>query len=140
MLLAWVWGLHDVLKDDGWPVVAFVAAKSARDSERFSNCRSEAGWLLREALESRRMALPDDPELIEELLALEWTLDPQGRTALGAKDAIKARLRRSPDRADALMILAHALDQMVPLDIAAFGEVNLGLSRVSPFRMTFDRF
>jgi hypothetical protein len=98
------WGVFDVLKDRGWPVVSFVAAGNASEPERYANTRAEAAWWLREALESRKLPLPPDPELREELLALTWSLDGQGRTALDSKDVLKARLKRSPDKADAVML------------------------------------
>jgi hypothetical protein len=98
------WGTHDALKAEGWPVVAFVAAQSAKNSERFANARAEAGWLLREALEAGRLPLPPDSELREELLALTWGLDAQGRVLLDSKDIIRARLRRSPDKSDAVSL------------------------------------
>lgn len=129
------WGCHDVLKERQWPVVAFVAAKTARDPERFTNTRSEAGWLLREALEARRMPIPDDPDMHEELLAFTWGLGPDGRIALDPKDAIRTILKRSPDMADSLMMLAWHL-RLTDRDayVALPGlEINSDLWRPSPW-------
>ena len=95
-----------MLRERSWSVVAFVAAKAAKDTQRFANARAEAAWRLRDALEARKLPLPPDESLHEELLAIEWGVDAQGRIAIEAKDDIKARLRRSPDRADAVILLA----------------------------------
>ena len=126
------WGCHDVLKERGWSPVAFVAAKTARDAERFTNCRSEAAWLLREALQARRMPVPDDQGLREELRALTWSLAPDGRIQLDSKDDIRAVLKRSPDMADALSMLAWHLrltDRNAYSDLGGF--TNEGLVRLS---------
>ena len=103
------WGHHDLLRARGWPVVAFVAAQSARDTERFKNARGEAAWLCREALAAGRFPLPPDPELGAELLAFTWGLDAQGRIELDSKDEVRAQLRRSPDLADVAFMLAWHL-------------------------------
>ena len=49
------------------------------------------------------MAIPPDDLLVEELLALRWRPGPEGAPReIEAKDAVRARLGRSPDRADAI--------------------------------------
>jgi phage terminase large subunit len=129
------WGLYDTLKRRGQSVVAFVAAKSARESDRFANSRTEAAWLCREALQAGVLPLPDDPELHEELLAQTWILDPQGRIALPPKDEIRSRLKRSPDKADALFMVAWhirpASSVLPEIDPGALLEGTGCVSRVS---------
>jgi hypothetical protein len=76
----------------------------------FSNVRAEIFWRLRECLEpgsATPIALPDDRELIDELLAHEYEVIG-GRIKIKSKDDVKAKLGRSPDKADALTYCVRA--------------------------------
>jgi hypothetical protein len=83
---------------------------------RFGNFRAAAAWRLRQRLDPERRVgpanLPQAPFRIppailaaglrEELLGLRYEEDRTGRICLEAKDDFARRLRRSPDRADAV--------------------------------------
>lgn len=86
----------------GWSVTEYKGSRGAKDDDRFSNRRAEAFWKLRKLLEAGEIALPDDEELFEELLAIRWRADGKGRVQLERKKDLKKRLGRSPDKADAL--------------------------------------
>jgi len=80
-----------------------------RDKEtvfEFLNARAACWWAMREALDPSNgstVALPPDPELRAELCAPRW--ERSGRKIkLEDKHAIKARLGRSPDKADAVVM------------------------------------
>jgi hypothetical protein len=98
-------GLADRLGELGWPVRKLHgAAKPRAQDGRFLNVRAEMYWHLRELLERGRIALPRDEALFAELLQTRWALvDSSGKIKIEAKDDIRARLGRSPDRADALV-------------------------------------
>lgn len=85
-------------------VTEFDASKTAPLRERFHNCRSQGYWHVRKLLEGGRLALPPVPELDEELLAMRVSYTPTGKTSLLSKDDVKARIGRSPDLADSLVI------------------------------------
>lgn len=88
-----------------------AAPPYARDRSKrlkFRNMRAYTYWLLREALDPTHgddIALPDDPELRADLCAAQWSLSTAG-VQIESKEDIKARLGRSPDCADAV-VLAH---------------------------------
>jgi hypothetical protein len=92
-------------------VYAYVGSKSSLRKDLsnklgFANLRSERYWMLREALDPAspvKLALPDDPELIEELLALTWEERAERIHVITKKDLTKA-LGRSPDKSDSLML------------------------------------
>lgn len=95
----------------GGRVVAMNASMEAggqRDKSGllgFKNSRALWLWRMREGLDpssGEDLAIPDDPQLLQELCAPRWTLTPQG-IKVESKDDIKARLRRSPDKADSLV-------------------------------------
>jgi hypothetical protein len=91
--------------------VNFAAGTKARDRSgmlAMRNVRAEAYWGFREALDPQKgddLALPDDPELLADLVAAKWRLSASG-IQIESKDEIKARLGRSPDCGDAV-VLAH---------------------------------
>jgi hypothetical protein len=91
--------------------VNFASKTKARDRSGMlllRNVRAEAYWGLREALDPIKgddLALPDDSELLADLVAPRWKLSTQG-IQIESKEEIKSRLGRSPDCGDAVA-LAH---------------------------------
>lgn len=98
-------GLVDRLRQLGHEKVESVnVAEASGSPETFTNRRAELGWRLRERFERGEVAIPDDAQLVSELAELRYEYDSRGRIKLEAKDAAKARLGRSPDLADAVML------------------------------------
>lgn len=100
-------GLLDRLKEQGYATEGFNGGRSPKDGERFANLRAEAYWTLRAKLEAGALTLPRDEALAEELLATRWTTNSAGRTILEPKTSIRARIGRSPDRADAVSMVVE---------------------------------
>lgn len=74
----------------------------------FHNVRSEKIWRLREALDPSQdggsaIALPDDPELVSDLTALEYEITSRG-IKVTPKEKIVDILGRSPDKGDAVVM------------------------------------
>lgn len=82
----------------------FAASRSAGLPDRFRNLRAQGYWHVRKRLEEGSLALPADERLAEELLATRVRFGADGRTEIESKDAVKGRLGRSPDLADALVV------------------------------------
>ena len=80
----------------------FNASHKATQAAKFFNLRAASYWHLRDQLEEGRVALPDDPELLQELLATSWKPGPQGQVQLVEKEEISGMLGRSPDKADSV--------------------------------------
>lgn len=78
----------------------FNAARVATRPSDYPNRRSESWFDLADALPL--LDLDDDGELAADLLAPRYVIDSQGRRLVEAKAETKRRLRRSPDRADAV--------------------------------------
>lgn len=73
---------------------------------KFRNVRAAAYWKLREALDpdhGEGIALPPDPELLADLCSARYELKPSG-IQLEDKGDISARLGRSPDRGDSVVL------------------------------------
>jgi hypothetical protein len=95
-------GVADRIREKGYTVTEFKAQNKAvlELYESCANARAAAFWNLREALRKDELFLPDDPLLIEELLA--HRAKTHEKILVVDKDALRSALGRSPDRADAL--------------------------------------
>lgn len=72
---------------------------------KFANMRAYCFWALRDWLNPKNgyyPALPPDEKLIEELVNIKWRFMSDGSIMIEPKDDIKKRIKRSPDRVDAL--------------------------------------
>ena len=89
-------------------------ASTRRSSDgklRFTNKRSAAYWLFREALDPGQpggspISLPPDPQLLSDLTAPVFEVTPNG-IRLESKEKICDRLGRSTDRGDAVVMAWH---------------------------------
>lgn len=114
------------MKDNGIVVVTYMglnpSTATTRDGKlRFVNKRAESIWKLREALDPEQeggsaVALPsDDQELKADLASFRWMLKPNG-IQIEAKEDIKKRIGRSPDRGEAVVMCLSPGDQAVKRD------------------------
>lgn len=92
------------------PVPFNAAARTPRrdliGQFKFLNDRAAAWWNLRDLLDPSRgsnIALPDDEELLEELIAPRYDFNVGGTIKIESKDDIKRRIGRSTDSADAVV-------------------------------------
>lgn len=82
--------------------VAVNVSESAT-TEGYHALRDQLWGSLRDFLRTDG-AIPDDSRLQAEILAPEYGFDAQGRMKVESKEAMKKRLGRSPDRADAVAL------------------------------------
>jgi hypothetical protein len=91
----------------GYKVVLIGAGTAPLDPQKYAKRRDEL-WF--HAAEFARRGLvnvgllpqADRARLRQQLLAVEWTLDPAGRRTVERKDETKEKIGRSPDDADAM--------------------------------------
>ncbi|NUO19961.1 hypothetical protein HUU59_10980 [bacterium] len=103
-------GVAEAAEAQGVPVVKVVGSErsdkqDATGSFGFTNKRTELYWTQRECLSpdlpiDERHILPRDELLMEELAIPTYTHVVGGKIKMENKDSVKARLGRSPDRAD----------------------------------------
>lgn len=136
-------GVVDKLREDGHPVIAFNAGAAAVDSwtgdditDRsgelmFSDWRSAAWWLVREMLDpayAPTLALPDDDDLLGELVAPSYTVMSRGRIKVESKEDVSKRLGagRSTDVADAVImgLIGNLVGGVVVTGIVAQGKTK----------------
>lgn len=68
--------------------------------EEFNNLRSQMYWTMRDDLRNGIIALPEDQELIADLVTPKWFVR-NGKIVVESKEDIKKRLGRSPNKGDA---------------------------------------
>lgn len=74
--------------------------KQTRNEEKFANLRAAMWWQMREDLRLGRIALPNDKDLIQDLVTPKWETKG-GKIIVEPKEEIKLRLGHSPDKGDA---------------------------------------
>lgn len=85
----------------------------------FYNLRSELWWRVREMLDpsnEKPLAIPPNSKLFEDLISPKYEIVPSGRIDrifVEDKKALRARLGRSPNTADALMMAIYASGNII---------------------------
>lgn len=90
------------------------------DIGTFQLLKDQLWWAMREWLRTDTGAmLPPEPLLLEELKAVTYEVTQFGKIKVTQKDVIRARLKRSPDRAEALSLTFSPFDKArwVKLDV-----------------------
>lgn len=102
-----------LFRENGIPYQSFngagVSTAKTKDGQlSFYNKRAEVWWKFREELDPSQeggsaVALPPDPQLRSDLAAPTWKQTTRG-IQIESKEDIKARIGRSPDRGDSVVI------------------------------------
>jgi len=96
-------GVIDRLRQLGYKVVEVAFGGSPLKNERYTNKRTEMWDSIRQWLNDGG-ALPNMPELKNDLVVPEYSFDAANRMKLEPKEKIKERLGKSTDLADALAL------------------------------------
>jgi len=83
------------------PIREIHGSAQPRDKRKFKNRRAEIHWSLREVQD--RVQIPEDPELFGELMAIKYKHNSANLIEIIPKEEIKAKLGRSPDRAEGML-------------------------------------
>lgn len=96
-------GVTDILLDKGYSVVPVTFGANASDTDHYTNNIAEMWFNFATIIDS--VSIPNENGLIEELTQRkEGRRDKRGRRTVETKDDFKARIGRSPDEADALLL------------------------------------
>jgi len=83
----------------------FSSKELMREPDKFHDITSELYWNLRTWFFKHQIALPNDVQLRDELIARRWSILPNGKIKVESKDEYKKRTGgRSPDRSDSLVL------------------------------------
>jgi hypothetical protein len=112
----------------GAEVVGINFAEASSDPDRFINLRAEVWWNIgREYSRLQRWDLAEvDDDVFSELAAPNYEImDSKGKIKIEAKDAVKKRLGRSPDRAEALLLAFAGGDWVASFPSQGMGSTSL---------------
>jgi phage terminase large subunit len=117
-------GVVDQLRTHDWIEVVEVNSSCApSDPEEYINLRSELWFGGREWLRAGG-AIPRDGKLVADLVAPTYSLDGKDRRVVEPKKEIKKRLKRSPDRADALLLSIYDPPATTDDAVSAVGQAT----------------
>ena len=97
-------GVVDRLAEQGLPVRGINVAESPASKKNYLNLRAELWFAMKDWLAQRDCRLPDDDELIAELVSPSYTYTSSGKLKIEAKEQMKKRCIKSPDKADSLAL------------------------------------
>jgi len=98
-------GVVDALRSQGLNVVEVNVGEQALDREQFLNRRAELYWLLMKKFEDEAIDIPNHSKLKAQLLDIRYDYNTKGQLIIEPKEKARARGSKSPDYADALMML-----------------------------------
>ena len=92
------------MANDKYTVISVVGAAASPDNTRWLNARAFGYDNLREKMLTRQIDLdPEDKDLIDELMMIQYKFSPKGAIQIESKDDMRSRGVSSPDRLDAAM-------------------------------------
>ena len=94
----------DRMHELGWPVRRWRNNARANDSKAFADKAAEMWWRGRQAIEGKRVRIPDDDVLISQLTTRKWKRLSDCRRRLESKEEMRIRGLDSPDRAEAVLM------------------------------------
>lgn len=99
----------------GAHISAVNVAEKSSEPDKFVNLRAELWWEVGRGLSERHgwdLSVMDNADAtVAQLLEPRWDVDAQGRIRVEKKDDVIARLGRSPDNADALLLAFYAAER-----------------------------
>lgn len=95
--------INDRLAELGWDVNRQNNGAKASDAKIWGNRGTEVWDRGRRLIEDRKIILPDDEILKEQLVNRKWKRSSDGKLLLESKEELKRRGGHSPDRADAVL-------------------------------------
>jgi hypothetical protein len=106
-------GVEDRLRELAMPVRGVNVGESASDSEQYLRKRDELWFRTRDWFMARDCKMPNQPELLAELVAVKYDFTSSGKAFVDSKSDMKKELGYSPDFADSLVLtMAGGLDRI----------------------------
>ena len=104
--------VYDRCRQMGLKVSEFRSGNNAFNKNKYFKLKTEAWFHAREMFEAGNVSIPNDPGLINELAAIKYNTRASGQLWVEQKKDFKARMGKSPDNADALMLMLWGAKNM----------------------------
>lgn len=112
------------LARDSYTVISMLGSAASPDNNRWGNARAYNFDSLREQMLAGEIDLdPDDKQLLDELLMIQYKFTNKGAIQIESKDDMRSRGVKSPDHLDALVYATVNLDY---LSNSAYGDKKPG--------------
>lgn len=122
-------GVTDILVEaEEFKIHAFNGGERAIEEDEYPNRRSEAWFAFADTLP--RIDLDPDAQLAGDLTSPTYKLDSRGRRVVEQKADTKKRLKRSPDRADAVLMAFAPMRDWIPAAAENPLSAPMGIDRV----------
>lgn len=113
--------VFDRLVELGQSSIGVNSSARSYEPDRFYNFRAELWWNARDLFQRQYeeggvVSIPDDPELVEELAAMQYKIHSDGRIIMEDKKEAKKRIGRSPDKADSFVYSAFDFSGLIADD------------------------
>lgn len=119
-------GVVDRLHEQGLPILGVNVGEQSSTKDRFMRLRDELWFQCKEWLATRRVRLPKDDQLRDDLCGIKFTFTSDGRLQVESKERMRARGLPSPDSADALIL------SLTEHGLGVTSEANSGLYDPNP--------
>lgn len=111
-------GVYDRLAELGQPTIGVNSAEKAYDSKTYYNLKAEMWFRVREVFERQYneggvLDIPDDPELVEDLTGMKYSVRSDNLFICEKKKDFKKRYGRSPNKGDAFVMAVYRFPQTV---------------------------
>lgn len=99
-------GVYDILRDNGFDnIEEYNGAEAALDVEIFGNSRAEIYFKIANMLQANEIDLIVDAKFRSQLADLRYKYNKKNQLLIESKEEARSRGVKSPDRADALLML-----------------------------------
>lgn len=98
-------GVADRLRELGLPVRDVNVSESASTIGKHMRLRDELWSRVKLALQEKKIKLPEDDELLEDLISPRYSYSSDGRLKIESKEEMRKRGLSSPDKGDVLCML-----------------------------------
>jgi hypothetical protein len=96
-------GVVDRLQELGLPARGINVGESST-ADGYARLRDQLWWRCRQWFEDRMCIMPEDDDLIAELVDVKYTIRSNSKIEIEPKDKMKERTKHSPDLADAFVL------------------------------------
>jgi len=104
--------LRQIFPMDRYRIEMVNPAEKSTD-EKYANKRAELYGVTREKILAKEIPYPEDEKVVDQITQIHYKLNNRRQVQIESKEDIRARLGRSPDRADAWVIGIWGTEQVL---------------------------
>jgi len=139
-------GTLGTLRTHGYNFIGCTFGEKAKNEENYQDRKIELHWTLREQLQKGEIAIAPlgeiEEELFEDLSAVRYSTTTKDKLICEPKKLTKARLGRSPNAGDSLIISLEVPIQVyvIPEDVPASSNVDLEMRKIQQLQSEIENF